>query len=134
VGTHVITLTATDPAGNTSNATTTFTVVEGRLVFSLSVSPEAVKRGKMAKLDVSYANNTSERLSVSFTIRYTSPCGSFVLDQVGPVPINAGAGKNANVNFHVPKTACTGLYQLTLEAYIGGVLVGTTTAELTVLP
>ena len=134
VGTHVITLTATDPAGNTTTATTTFTVVEGRLVFSLSVSPAAVKRGKMAKLDVSYTNNTSERLSVSFTIRYSSPCGSFVLDQVGPVPINAGADRNANVNFHVPKTACTGLYQLTLEAYIGGVLVGTTTAELTVLP
>ena len=88
----------------------------------------------MAKLDVAYVNNTSERLWVSFTLRYSSPCGSFVLDNVGPVPINAGADHNANVNFHVPKYACTGLYTLTLESYVGGVLVGTTTAELTVLP
>ena len=134
IGTHTITLTATDAAGNTSTATTTFTVVDARLTFSLSISPAQVKRGKMAKLDVAYANNTSERLWVSFTLRYTSPCGSFVLDNVGPVPINAGANHNANVNFHVPKYACTGLYTLTLESYVGGVLVGTTTAELTVLP
>ena len=134
IGTHTINITATDAAGNTSTTTTTFTVVDGRLTFSLSVSPASVKRGKMAKLDVPYANSTSERLSVSFTVRYTSPCGSFVLDQVGPVPINAGANHKANVNFHVPKSACTGLYTLTLEAYVGGVLVGTTTAELTVLP
>ena len=134
IGTHTITLTATDTAGNTNTATTTFTVVDARLTFSLSVSPAQVKRGKMAKLDVAYVNNTSERLWVSFTLRYSSPCGSFVLDNVGPVPINAGADHNANVNFHVPKYACTGLYTLTLESYVGGVLVGTTTAELTVLP
>ena len=103
IGTHTITLTATDTAGNTNTATTTFTVVDARLTFSLSVSPAQVKRGKMAKLDVAYVNNTSERLWVSFTLRYSSPCGSFVLDNVGPVPINAGADHNANVNFHVPK-------------------------------
>jgi hypothetical protein len=88
----------------------------------------------MAKLDIAYRNSTSQRLSVSFTLRYTSPCGSFVLDDVGPVPISAGADRKANVNFHVPKDACTGLYTLTLETYVGGVLIGTTSAELTVLP
>ena len=134
VGTHTITITATDAAGNTSTATTTFTVIDGRLTFSLSVSPAEVKRAKLAKLDVDYTNNTSEHLSVSFTVRYTSPCGSFVLDNVGPLQINAGASRRSNVNFHVPKYACTGLYTLTLETYVGGVLVGTTTAELTVLP
>ena len=134
VGTHTITLTATDAAGNTRTATTTFTVNGGGLTFSLSISPDTVKRGKMAKLDIAYANTSAERLWVSFTIRYTSPCGSFLLDNIGPIPINAGADKQANVNFHVPKTACPGSYQLTLESYVGGVLVGTTTATLNVTP
>jgi hypothetical protein len=46
----------------------------------------------------------------------------------------AGADKSANVPFNLPKTACTGLYTVTLEAYADGVLVGTTTAELIVTP
>lgn len=131
-GAHTITITATDAAGNTSTATTTFTVVDGRLTFSLSVSPATVKRGKMAKLDIAYANTTSERLSVSFIVRYTSPCGSFVLEDVGPLQINAETGKTGNVNFRIPKDACTGLYTFTLEAYVNGALVGTTTADLLV--
>jgi len=138
IGTHTITITAKDAAGNTSTATTTFTVNSVNpgdgFTFSLSVSPTTVKRGKQAKLDVAYANTSAQRLLVSFTVRYTSPCGSFVLDTVGPVPINAGANKSANVQFHVPKEACVGQYTLTLEAYVGGVLVGTTTANLTVTP
>ena len=133
-GTHTITITATDANGNSTSATTTFTVNGGGLTFSLSVSPTTVKRGKMAKIDIAYANTSAERLWVSFTLKYTSPCGSFVLDNIGPVPINAGADKEANVNFHVPKSACPGLYTLTLESYVGGVLVGTTTASLTVTP
>jgi hypothetical protein len=137
-GTHTITITATDAAGNTNTATTTFTVNSvnpgGGFTFSLSVSPATVKRNKQVKIDIAYANTSAQRLSVSFNIRYTSPCGSFVLDNVGPIPINAGADKSANVPFHVPKDACTGRYTLTLEAYVGGALVGTTTAELTVTP
>jgi DNA/RNA endonuclease G (NUC1) len=136
-GTHTINITATDAAGNTRTASTTFTVNtvnSGGLTFSLSVSPATVKRNKQAKIDIAYANTSAERLSVSFTVRYTNPCGSFVLDNVGPNPINAGAAKSANVPFHVPKTACTGQYTLTLEAYVGGVLVGTDTATLIVTP
>jgi endonuclease G len=137
-GTHTITITATDAAGNTNTATTTFTVNSvnpgGGFTFSLSVSPATVKRNQQVKIDIAYANTSAQRLSVSFTIRYTSPCGSFVLDNVGPIPINAGTDKSANVPFHVPKDACTGRYTLTLEAYVGGVLVGTTTADLTVTP
>ena len=135
--THTITITAIDSVGNTSTATTTFTVntvKTGGFTFSLDVSPATVKRGKMAKLDIAFANTSAQRLFVSFTVRYTSPCGSFVLDNVGPVPINAGVNKSANVPFHVPKTACAGQYTLTLEAYVGGVLVGTDTAVLTVTP
>jgi DNA/RNA endonuclease G (NUC1) len=128
-GTHTITITATDAAGNSRTATTTFTVKSG-LTFSLSVSPATVQRGKVAKLDITYANTSALRLSTSFTIRYTSPCGGGVVDTIGPVLLNAGAGKFANVNFHVPREACTGLYTLTLEGYVGGVLVGTTSVEL----
>jgi hypothetical protein len=136
-GTYTITIMATDAAGNTSTATTTFTVNsvdKGGLTFSLSVSPTTVKRNKQAKIDIAYANTSAQRLSASFIVRYTNPCGSFVLDTVGPVPVNAGAEKTANVPFHVPKDACTGQYTLTLEAYADGVLVGTTTASLTVTP
>jgi endonuclease G len=137
-GTYTITITATDAAGNTSTATTTFTVNEvnnnGGLTFSFNVSPTTVKRNKQVKIDIAYANTSAQRLNVSFIVRYTSPCGSFVLDNVGPIPINAGAAKSANVPFHVPKDACTGQYTLTLEAYVGGVLVGTDTANLTVTP
>jgi len=134
-GTHTITITATDAVGNASTATTTFTVNPvdvGGLTFSLSISPTTVKRNKQVKIDIAYANTSAQRLSASFTVRYTSPCGSFVLDNVGPIPINAGAEKSANVPFHVPKEACIGQYTLTLEAYVGGVLVGTTTATLIV--
>jgi hypothetical protein len=134
VGTHTITITATDAVGNTNTATTTFTVNQGSLTYSLSVSPTTVKRGKMAKLDISYVNTISERLSVSFVVRYTGPCGSAVIDSVGPFQINAGTERSANAQFHVPKDACTGLYRLTLETYVAGVLVGTTTADLTVTP
>ena len=137
-GTYTITITATDAHGNTNTATTTFTVNavdnSGGLTFSLSVSPAIVKRNKQVKIDIAYANTSAQRLNVSFLVRYTSPCGSFVLDNVGPLPINAGAAKSANVPFHVPKDACTGQYTLTLEAYVGGVLVGTDTANLTVTP
>ncbi|HKN84039.1 MAG TPA: hypothetical protein VJW17_11400, partial [Pyrinomonadaceae bacterium] len=117
-----------------STTTTTFTVNRGSLMSSLSVSPSTVKRGKIAKLDIAYSNTSSERLSVSFVVRYTGQCDTGVIDSVGPFQINAGAERNANAQFHVAKDACTGLYRLTLETYVGGVLVGTTTAELTVTP
>jgi DNA/RNA endonuclease G (NUC1) len=134
LGIHTIVITATDPAGNISTATTTFTVRDGRVRFSLDISPTTIEQGRMAKLDIAYSNISAERLSVSFKVQYTSPCGSFFLDSVGPVLIHGGAVKNANLQFHVPKDACTGLYVFTLKAFIGGVFVGKTTAELTVMP
>jgi endonuclease G len=134
IGTHTITITATDNAGNTSTATTTFTVVDGRLTFSLSASPNPVNRGKTAKIDIMYTNTTSERLTVSFVVLYAGPCDSGVIDQIGPVQINAFTTKTSNTPFHIEKTACNGTYVLTLEAYIEGVLVGTTTTELIVAP
>lgn len=134
LGTHTITINATDNAGNTSTAATTFTVVDGRLTFSLSASPNPVNRGRTAKVEVTYTNTTAARLTVSFVVRYASPCDSGVIDQIGPVQINAGTTKTANTPFHIEKTACTGTYVLTLEAYVRGVLVGTTTTALIVAP
>jgi endonuclease G len=134
VGTHTITLTATDSAGNTRTATTTFTVNGGGLNFSLSVSPSSVKRGKQAKLDLNYSNTTGDRVLVSYVLRYSSPCGSGVIDSGGPVHLKAGDDKNVNAHFQPSKTACTGVYTLTLESYVNGVLIGTSTAELTVTP
>jgi hypothetical protein len=133
VSTYTITITATDSAGNTRTATTTFTVNPGGFTFSLGVPPSA-KRGKLAKLDINYSNTTSQRLSVSFVIRYSSPCDSGIADSVGPFQINAGAERTSNAEFHVSKAACIGPYTMTLEAYVDGVLVGTTTAQLNVTP
>jgi endonuclease G len=134
VGTHTITITATDAAGNRSTVTTTFTVIDSRLTYSFSVSPNPSNRGKTAKVDIVYTNTTNERLTVSFVVRYTGPCDSGVVGQIGPVQINGGTTKSASTPFQIQKAACTGPYVFTLEAYIGNVLVGTATTELSVAP
>jgi hypothetical protein len=133
LGTQTITLTATDSAGNTSTATTTFTVNRGGFTFSVSVSPATVSRNKMAKVNIDFSNTTTQRLSVSFVVRYSSPCETNVLlENVGPIGINALTDRSTSVNFHAQKTACVGPYTFTVEAYVDGVLVGTTTVDLTV--
>jgi predicted extracellular nuclease len=119
----------TAPSSDTGTLTVT-----SPLTLSLTVTPTTIKRGKLALLNFSFANISSQQHQVSFTIRYTSPCGSFVLNNLGPIPVHAGANANVTLPFFVPKHACTGLYTLTVEAYIGGVLVNTSTAELTVTP
>lgn len=134
VGTHTITITATDAAGNTTTAATTFTVTSGGGLNVTLTSPGTVKRGKHARLDLAFTNNTGERLWVWFVLRYSSPCGSAVIDIGGPLSIKAGETRKRNEQFHVPKHACTGAYTLTLKAYANGRLVGTTTAPLTVTP
>jgi endonuclease G len=134
VGTHVITITATDSAGNTSIATTTFTVNGGGLTFAFRSSGTA-RVGKLAKLDATFFNTTGEKLFVSDVVRYVSPCGtSGVADSGGPWPVNAGANRNVNFQFHVPKDACSGLYTMVLEVSVNGVVVGTTDVQLVVTP
>ena len=133
LGTHTITITATDAAGNTSTATTTFTVTGGGLTFTFR-SPGVATRGKVAKLEATFFNTTGEKLSVSYVVRYVSPCGTEgVADRGGPLPVNAGSTRDVNFQFHVPTDACLGLYTMTLEVYVNGVLTGTTQAELTVV-
>ena len=133
LGTKTITITATDSAGNTTTATTTFTVSGGGLTFSLSAPPTTATRGKPAKLELHYSNTTGVQQFVSYVVRYSGPCDSGVADSGGPVPINPG-DRTVNAQFHVSKTACTGVYTLTLESYVNGVLLGTSTAQLTVTP
>jgi len=134
VGTYVITITATDAAGNTSSTTTTLTVTGGGLTFAFR-SPGTANRGKMAKLDATFFNTTNQKLWVSFVVRYISPCGtSGVADSGGPLPINSGADRNVNFQFHIPKDACTGLYTMRLEVSADGVFLGSTDVQLVVNP
>ena len=104
------------------------------MTFSLSASPNPIGRNKTTKVEVFYTNTTADRLTVSFVVRYAGPCESGVIDHIGPTQINAGQTKNTNSTFHVGKDACTGTYVLTAEAYIGNMLVGTTSTELLVSP
>ena len=133
VGPHTITITATDAAGNTSTATTTFTVNAGGLSFTLT-APASAKRTKPAQLDAAFFNGTGDRVSLSYVVRYVSPCDNGVAESGGPVNLNAGASRNVNVQFHLSKTACTGEYAFELETYVNGVLIGTTTASMLVTP
>ena len=133
VGTYVITITATDAAGNTSSATTTFTVNGGGLTFSIE-APGIVDRGRMAKVDLNFHNAMKERINVSYLVRYFGPCDSGIVDSGGPVPVNAEDSRSINVQFHVPKEACTGEYTLRLETFVNGVLIGTASTEVSVTP
>jgi len=134
VGTHTVTITARDQAGNASSQTTTFTVQAngGGLEFSLDVSPPQTRRGKTVKLQASYSNNTGASQSVTLVFRYTSPCGNFTIGDIGPVEIKAGGHGHATMPLLIPTSSCIGVYTLTLEAYVSGQLVGTTTATLNV--
>ena len=134
LGTHTITITGTDAAGNTRTATTTLTVNGGGLNFTISVPFNNAERGKPAKVDLHYHNTTGDRLRVTYVVRYAGPCDSGLVDSGGPVMINAGDNKTVNVQFHVPREACSGEYTLTLETYVEGVLIGTTSTQLTVMP
>jgi len=136
VGTHTITLTATDAAGNTKTATTTFTVIaaKGGLTFTFSVTPATVQRGSMTRLNIFYSNDSGAAQRVTFDLRYTDPCGNAVLDNIGPISMKSGVQDSKSIPFHVPKNACTGVYTLTLEYNVEGVMVGSTTARLTVIP
>jgi hypothetical protein len=133
LGTHVITITATDAAGNTSTATTTFTVIGGGLNFSISVSPGIAERGRVAKVELNFHNSTSQKLGVSYVVRYAGPCDSGVVGSGGPVGVNAGDDRNVNVQFHVPRDACTGEYALTLETRVDGILIGTASTKVLVM-
>jgi hypothetical protein len=132
IGTHTITLTATDSAGNTRTETTTFTFNNGGFTFRVRVSPAKAQRGETVKVIIDYSNDTQRRVEVKSKITYSNPCGNFTLDKIGPIRVNAGADRTERVPFQVPKKACLGLYTFTVESFVRGVSVGTSTAQLTV--
>ena len=133
VGTHTVTITATDQAGNARSQTTTFTVQAiGSLEFSLDVSPNQTKRGKTVKLQAGYINNTGANQTVTLVFRYASPCEKLTVGEIGPIEIKAGGHGHATMPLLIPANTCIGVYTLTLEAYVGGQLVATTTATLNV--
>ena len=134
-GTYTVTISAMDQAGNTSTATTTYTVQanNGSLTFSLDVSPAQVKRGKSVKLRASYSNDTGTTQTVTFTIRYTSPCGNLTVGNIGPIQVKKSGQGQVTLPLLIPDGACVGLYTLTLESYVDGSMVETTTATLNVI-
>jgi hypothetical protein len=134
LGTHVVTITAKDAAGNTGTATTTFTVVGGGLTFSVSVSPDNVDRGRAAKVEIHYHNNTADKLFLSYVLRYAGPCDSGVVESGGPLPLNGRSERTVNAQFRTASDACIGQYTLTVETYVEGVLIGTASTQVTVVP
>ena len=134
IGTHTVTITARDQAGNTTNATTTFTVrAVGSLSVSLDVTPPKTMRGKSVKLKAVYSNDTGVQQIVTFVFRYSSPCGSFTIGNIGPTAISAGTHGHSTLQFDIPESACTDVYTVTLESYVSGAMIGTTTGTLTVM-
>ncbi len=132
-GPHTITITATDAAGNSNSATTTFTV-NAVPIFSLSVSPATARRGTQVTLTAAFSNCAQTSQLVTLKVSYTSACGQAVIQTLGPIPIQPGQRGTFSVPFTIPRNSCTGLYSLTLDSYVGGIRIGTTTAQLTVTP
>jgi hypothetical protein len=133
VGPHTIVVTATDANGNNSSATTTFTV-NGIPTFSLSVTPTSVRRGGRVTLTAAFNSCATTDQPVSFKVNYTSACNHALIWSFGPVTIHPGQHGSQTYAFNIPSNACTGVYALTLDWYIGGTKMGTTTAQLTVVP
>jgi DNA/RNA endonuclease G (NUC1) len=134
IGTHTVTITARDQAGNTTNATTTFTVqAVSSLSVSLDVTPPKTMRGKSVKLKAVYSNDTGAQQIVTFVFRYSSPCGSSTIGDLGPITINVGAHGHATLPFSISENACTGVSTVTLESYVAGAMISTTSGTLTVM-
>ena len=135
-GAHTITITATDAAGNTSTATTTFTVIDGRLTFSFTASPNPSNRGKTAKIDIVFTNNTTVNEANRFLCGALHGANVIAESSIslGQYRLPRARPRQSARHSRFRRLACTGPYVLALEAYIGNVLVGTATTDLTVAP
>jgi uncharacterized repeat protein (TIGR01451 family) len=130
-GPHTITVTATDGSGNTTTATTTFTV-NAIPAFTLSVNPTTARRGTVVILSAAFHNCATTSQTVTLKAKYTSPCDEAEFATIGPFTLQPGQHGTTSFPFRIPSNACTGQYTLTLDWYVGGVKIGTTTAQLTV--
>ena len=133
VGAHTITVTATDGSGNSRSTTTTFTV-NSVPSFSVSVSPTTAHRGSYVTLSAAYHNCASTNQTVTLKARYKSPCDEAEFATIGPFTLQPGQHGSTSFPFHIPSNACTGQYTLTVDVYVGGTKIGTTSAQLTVIP
>ncbi|HVS80565.1 MAG TPA: immunoglobulin-like domain-containing protein [Pyrinomonadaceae bacterium] len=133
IGPHTITVTATDPSGNHSSATTTFTVVAAP-AFSVSVNPTTAHRGSNVILSAAFDNCATTAQTVTLKAREKSPCDEAEFATIGPFTLQPGQHGSTSFPFHIPSNACTGQYTLTVDWYVGGIKIGTTTAQLTVIP
>jgi len=134
VGTHVVTITVHDLAGNVTTVTTTFTVQgTGQLTFTtLDLAPPQAKRGKTLKARAAYINGSSNERNVTFVLRYSGECGVVNVGSF-PMVIAAGATGNATVQFTIPLDACIGTQTLTMDVYENGVKIDTLTTSFTIM-
>jgi hypothetical protein len=132
VGSHTITLTATDGAGNTNSTTTSFTVT-GSPNFSVSVHPTVARRGSVVNLRVAYRNCAGSRQSLKLKVSLARPSRRDLMATL-PITLQPGQMGSFNIPIRIPASTSTGLYSLTLDVYVGAIKVGTSTAQLTVIP
>jgi len=129
-GSHTITVTATDVAGNSKNATINFTVIAGPS-FTVNVTPSSVKRGKEVTFRTAFKNCAGSRQTLTLKVSLTRP-GSNTLMVTLPLVLQAGQAGSLNIPVTIPKSTPTGVYSLTLDVFVGGIRIGTSTAQLTV--
>ena len=130
VAPHTITVTAKDVANNSKSAQTTFTVI-AEPAFTISVAPNSVSRGGSVTLRAAFHNCATTRQALTLKVSLTRP-GSTTLMVTLPLTLNGGQSGSLSLPIPIPRSTPTGLYTLTLDWYIGGVKIGTSTAQLTV--
>ncbi len=131
-GPHTITVTAIDPSGNSSTATTTFTVIPGPS-FTVSLTPASVRRGGQVTLKASFSNCASSRQALTLKVSLTTPRDKTLMATL-PITLQAGQKGSLTLPLIIPRSSPTGLYALTLDVYVGSARIGTSSAQLTVTP
>ena len=131
-GPHTITVTAIDPSGNSSTTTTTFNVIAGPS-FTVSVTPNSVKRGNQVTLQAAFSNCASSRQLLTLKVGLTTPRSNNLMVSL-PVVLQAGQKGKLSIPLSIPKSTPAGLYTVTIDVYVGGTKTGTSTAQLTVTP
>jgi glycosidase len=132
VGSHTIIVTATDDSNNSSTATATFTVT-AEPTFVLSVTPASVKRGNHVTLKAAFNNCASSRQSLTLKVSLTTPFSSDLMLTL-PAVLQGGQKGSLSIPLTIPKATPTGVYTLTLDVYAGGTKIGTSKAQLTIIP
>lgn len=134
VGTTTITITVKDASGNSTTCTTNFTVT-GTPSVLVSVTPTTAARGSTVTATGAFANCASTAQTVTLVFNATTPCSPpTVFGTVGPFTLQPGERGSRSSPFTIPSFACTGLYTLTVDLYVGGTKVATSSTQLTVTP